>query len=292
MGRGIDTGHTPSRRGVLSAIAGSAVIPGTSTVDSVVDDPAGETALGTFETGMDGWRGSTGVSLSRVGRDEWAPAVTEGERALRVAVEGATGPSIRRRVDAIDLDDAPSLLADATPGAVEGTRAPVVFQFRLTRRTSSDLDGDGVETLGRSDPVELRQAVPGRIFWDASDIDSNARAAATHLEVHWYPADAASDSGDDEPRFGYRGEVVLDDIRASESVETVGLARFLSALRNLEAEHGSYERTEVGDRGGTVETGRFVFVDGATEEYRFVVVSDDRYRLSLADTTARLGGGW
>lgn len=272
----------------MSAIAGGAVIPGTATIDSVVSDEAGGTALGTFETGMDGWQGSTGVSLSRVGRDEWAPAVTEGEQALHATIEGSPVPSIRRRVDAIDLDVAPYLLADATPGAVEGTRAPVVFQFRLTRGTG----GDGVETLGSSDPVLVRQAVPGRIFWDASDVDPNERDAATHLEVRWYPADTASGSGDDGTRFAYQGEVVFDDIRATDSVEAIGLARFVSTIRDLEAEHGSYDRTEVDDRGPTVESGRFVFADGATEPFRFVVVDDDRYRLTLADTTARLGGGW
>jgi hypothetical protein len=48
----------------------------------------------------------------------------------------------------------------------------------------------------------------------------------------------------------------------------------------------------VTDRSDRREAGHLVFADGATAPLRFVALADDRFRVTVGDTEARLGGGW
>ena len=294
-----------SRRRVLSSVAAAGVSP---LLASVASDPAGAEStdslvydvlsLGTFESGLDDWRIDGDLRLSRVGRGDRPVAVTQGEHALEAAVEGDAVPAISRPVGSLDLATRPYFVADVAPGRVEGTDAPVAFRFRLYR-PSGLLDADR-ELIAESDPVTVRQATPGRIYWDASDVDVGLLDAVSRLEIVWSPADADSggadsgnaDSGGSTGDFAYRGSVVFDAIRATRSVGPVGSARIASTLVDLEFEHGPYQRTAVTAESDAVEEGEFVFADGETEPYRFEILGDDRYLFALAGTDVKLGGGW
>lgn len=267
-----------TRRSLLSGIAGAALLGGGTGVagaGGAIPDATDATALGTFEDGFDGWSGTGEAVLDRVGRRDWPPAVTLGEVALHVDPGGGSEPAVRRSLDGVDLAATPYLLADATPGAVAGTDAPVAFAFRLR----DGLDGD---VLAAADPVTVRQAAPGMIYWDASDVPATTLPRATALEIAWWPVD--------ERDVSYRGEVVLDNVRATADRAALEQVRFRVAIRQLEAEHGSYRRTEIRDRDGDRERGRFVFAGGATVPYRAARTADGGCRVTLDGDTFTFGG--
>jgi hypothetical protein len=267
-----DRGST--RRSLLSGLAGAALL-GAGGVGGAVPDTSAATELGTFEDGLDGWRAAGGERLSRVGRRDWPPAVTHGEVALCVDPDGATAPAVRRSLDGVDLESAPFVVADATPGVVDGTDAPVAFAFRVR-------DGLDAAVLAASGPVTVRQAAPGRIYWDASDVGATMLADAAVLEIAWWSEDAA-----DRP---YRGDVVLDNVRATPDRTALEAVRFRVAVRHLEADHGSYRRTAVEERDGDRERGRFVFAGGATVPYRARRTADGGCRITLDGDHYRFGG--
>lgn len=281
MERPEDRGPELPRRGVLSALGGIGV---SSTLASVVAGPNegnGVSLLGARDAGAGGWRADGAIDLTRVERRIGAGGVTAGGRALEVSVEGDPAPRIHRPTEGIDPVARPYLLADVAPGTVSGTDSPVAFRFRLDR--------DG-EPVAASPPVTVRQATPGQLFWDASDVPRRERAAATRLSLTWRPADGART--DRSAVDDYHGTVTVDDVRATGSVDPVGRARVESALRDLESAHGSYVETTVLSRSDAHEAGRVHFAGGTAEPYRFEVLSGARYRLTLAGTEARFGEGW
>lgn len=235
------------------------------------------TALGTFEDGLDDWTGAGTEALSRVDRSDWPPAVTLGDRALHVDAADAQTPGVRRPLDGVDLAANPYLLADATPGVVEGTDAPVAFEFRLL----GALDGD---PIAGSDPVPVRQAAPGRIHWDASGVAARTLARAGAIEIAWRPDDPTAA---DRP---FRGEVVLDNVRATADRTAFEQVRFRVAVRQLEAEHGSYRRTEVDSRSHEGEHGRLVFAGGDAVPYRAERTVDGGCVVALDGATYTFGG--
>lgn len=280
MPRDDDGSTRTSRRSLLSSLAGAAVLSGAGgmgTAAGAVPDADEAVALGTFEDGLDGWTAADGEVLSRVGRRDWPPAVTLGERALHVDADGVPEPAVRRPLDGVSLTAAPYLVADATPGVVEGTDAPIAFEFRLL----GGLDGD---VIAASEPVTVRQAAPGRIYWDADGVSTSTLSSASSLGIAWQPTDTGV-----EDRL-YRGEVVLDDIRATADATALEQVRFRVAIRHLEAEHGSYRRTAVLERVGDSERGRFVFAGGSTVPYRAERTADDRCRVTLDGETYTFGG--
>jgi hypothetical protein len=297
-----------SRRTLLSAFAGTGVGAALASLggdradrpestrrdraDPRVTNSTGDlldaVSLGTFESGLDGWQADGEIELSRVTRSDRPVAVTEGRHALDASVGGESVPAIARPVESLTLADRPYFVADVAPGRAEGTDAPVAFQFRLYRPADL-LDGD-LELVAESDPITVRQAAPGRIFWDASDVDSDLLDVTSRLEIAWWPAD--STSGDSDDGSAYRGTVVLDAIRATTTVDPVGSARLAATMRDLQFDHGPYERTEVVAASQTDEEGDLIFANGEAEPYRFEVLGDDRFRLTLAGTEVKLGGGW
>ncbi|WP_276255473.1 hypothetical protein [Halomontanus rarus] len=299
-----------SRRGVLSAVAGTGVAAAFGTIaskhaaaDAVPIDSIDEILLGTFESALDGWVADGDLALSRVARRDRPVAVTEGEYALEVAVDGDPTPGISRPITSLDLSTYPYFVADVVPGRIDGTDAPVAFRFRLSRPTTL-LDDSSWETVAESDPVTVPQVTPGRIYWDASDVEIGLLETVSRLEIDWYSADRdrdpdSSDENEDEDEngdgaFAYRGVVVFDAIRATDSVDPVGRARLAATMRDLQFDHGAYVRTEVTEEFEAGEAGAFVFADGATEPYRFETLAADRFRLELAGTAIEFGGsrGW
>ncbi|MGQ3413036.1 hypothetical protein ACT4ML_12330 [Natrinema sp. LN54] len=296
-----------SRRGVLSAVAGTGVAAafgtaasnratGDSSIGDATDgigDAIDELPLGTFESTLDGWGTDGDLALSRVARGDRPIAVTEGEYALEVATDGESVPTISRPVTDLDLSTHPYFVADVTPGRIDGTDAPVAFRFRLYR--PSDLLEDGLteEPVAESEPVTVPQATPGHVYWDASDIDLGVLDAVSRLEIGWYPADTGSNSSDSpDGTVAYRGGIALDNIRATDSVDPVGRARLAATMRDLQFDRGAYVRTEVLEEFEAGETGAFVFADGETEPYRFETLAADRFLLTVADAEIAFGGGW
>lgn len=285
-----------SRRGVLSAFAGVSV--GTlgafasepAAADVTATDSSDVIPLGTFESTLDDWQTDGDVALSRVARRDRPVAVTEGERALNVTVDGDPLPAISRPVTGLDLSAHPYFVADVAPSRVDGTDAPIAFRFRLYQLTDGLDIGSTLEPVAESDPVTVRQATPGRIYWNASDVETGLLDAVGRLEISWYPADRDPHSTDGT--FAYRGGVVFDSIRAAASIDPVGSARIAATMRDLQFDHGPYVRTEVTDEFDTGEAGTLVFADGATEPYRFETLAADTVRLTVADTEIELGGGW
>jgi len=243
-------------------------------------------SLGSFESDLDGWEADDEIRLSRVARSDRPVAVTEGQYALEASAEDESATAISRPVGTLDLAARPYFVADVAPGRVEGTDAPAAFRFRLYRRADS-LDAD-LELVAESDPVTVRQAAPGRVFWDAGDVHADLLDAASRLEIAWRPADSTSGDSDDGSTSG--GTVILDAIRASARADPVGSAHLAATMRDLQFDHGPYERTEILTRSETAEEGELVFADGATEPYRSEVLDDDRFRLTLAGTEVKLGG--
>ena len=272
-----------SRRELLSALAGLAAAPALAGLGAGSEDTVGLVGFGSDE---DGWRPVDGTELTRVERGPWSTAAAAGERALRATADGATVPAINRPADALELLETPYLTADVVPG-VAGFDGPVAFEFRLTRGA----DGRDREIVARSDAVAVRQAVPGRVYWDASAVDPLAAGRATHLEIAWYPASRDRVDDPDGGAAAYRGAVIVDAVRASASPDAVAAARFVRTIRRLEAEHGSHERTEVTERGPTTTAGRFVFADGATEPVRFASADDGGFRLTVAGESVEFEGG-
>jgi hypothetical protein len=268
--------------GVISSQPVAADVIATSSSEGI--------SLGTFESTLDGWGSDRDVGLSRVSRRDRPVAVTEGEYALNVAGDGDPAPAISRPVTGLDFVANPYFVADVAPGRADGTDAPIAFQFRLFRPTIDLNGGSGLELVAESGPVTVRQAVPGRIYWDASGVETGLIDAVTRLEIGWYPADRGLDSPDGE--LAYYGGVVFDSIRATDSVDPVGSARLAAKMRDLQFNHGAYVRTEVTDEFDSGEAGSFVFADGVTVPYRFEILAPDQFRLTVAGTAIELGGGW
>ncbi|WP_246999667.1 hypothetical protein [Halosolutus gelatinilyticus] len=294
-----------SRRDVLSAVAGTgaaafgAIAPKRATA-ATASDSIDVRPLGTFESTLDNWRADGDAALSRVARDDRPVAVTEGEYALQVAVDGDPSPTISRPVIDLDLDLSthPYFVADVVPGPIDGSDAPVAFRFRLHRPTDILEDWSAQEPIVESDPITVPQATPGRIYWDTSDLETDLLGAVSRLEIGWYPADrdpdadAGGDAGSSAEPFAYRGGVVFDAVRATASIDPVGSARLAATMRDLQFDHGAYVRTEVAEEFDGGEAGAFVFADGATEPYRFETLAADRFLLTVADAEIEFGGGW
>ncbi|MCU4972799.1 hypothetical protein OB955_08605 [Halobacteria archaeon AArc-m2/3/4] len=288
-----------SRRSMLSAVAGTSVVAAFGTATSkratssvTAIDSIDDVLLGTFESTFDGWRAGGDLALSRVARHDRPVAVTEGEYALEAAVDGESTPTLWRSITGLDLSTYPYFVADVVPGRIDGTDAPVAFRFRLARPTDL-LDGSStLETVAESDPVTIPQATPGQLYWDASDVDIGLLETVSRLEIVWHPADHDPDSSKEGEDGAYRGDVVFDAIRATDSIGPVGRARLATTMRELQFDHGAYVRTEVTEEFEAGEAGTFVFADGTTEPYRFETLAADRLRLTIADTEIDFGAGW
>lgn len=285
-----------SRRGVLSAFTGTGVaavlgeIASNPVAATTATDSTDAISLGTFESTLDNWQTNSDIALSRVSRHNRPVCVTEGEYALNATVNGDPAPTISRSVADLNFSRYPYFVADAAPSRIEGTDASISFQFRLYRLADILDDGSALKLVAESDPVTVPQATPGRLFWDASNVEPDLLDVVARLEIGWYPADRDRDSTDGT--FAYRGEIVFDSIRATDSVDPVGSARLATTMRELQFDHGAYVRTEVTEEFSAGEVGTFVFADGATEPYRFEILATDQFRLTVAGTEIKLGGGW
>ncbi|AEH39121.1 hypothetical protein [Halopiger xanaduensis] len=195
--------------------------------------------------------------------------------------------AISRPLTDLDPSTHPYFVADVTPGRIAGTDSPLEFRFRLVNRLDDWLTTD---PIAESDPVSVPQAMPGRVYWDVSDVDAGLLDAMPRLEITWSVADRGSGSSTEIDTR--RGGIVFDAIRATNSVGAVGRARLAATMRDLQFEHGVYVRTTVTAETEAREEGEFVFADGATEPYRFETLDANRHLLTVAGTEIEFGRGW
>ncbi|RKD88936.1 hypothetical protein [Halopiger aswanensis] len=286
------TFRTP-RRGLLSTVAGTGFVAVFGSIASryvTADTSTGagdEFLLGPLESALDEWRPGDDVALSRVARRDRPIAVTEGEYALEATVDGNTTPTISRRVADLDLMAHPYFVAGVTPGRIAGTDSALEFRFRLVNVLD---DWVATDPIAESDPIPIPQAMPARIYWDASDVDTGLLDATARLEITWSVADR--DSGSSTEIDTRRGGIVFDAVRATNAVGAIGRARLAATMRDLQFDHGVYVRTTVTAESETREEGEFVFADGETEPYRFERLAADRHLLTVAGTEIEFGGGW
>lgn len=142
---GLRTGRRPLLKGLGLAAMGLTAATGTAAGRSESDT----VVFGDFESGFDGWRAIGRPRLSRVGVEDRPAAVTSGDHALNVDVNGDPFPRLvnRRKVRRADFVNHPYLIADVVPSQVADTASKVTFKFRYFYGAHKD-DKRGSERAG------------------------------------------------------------------------------------------------------------------------------------------------
>lgn len=295
-----------TRRTVLTGVGSAGLVTALSGIlpEPVTAQTNGKkTQLGSFESGLDGWRTNGGNDLSRISREE-RPFAIEGGYGLQVTVQGDSYPMIEntKRVKDADFKTHPYLFATITPSQINDTESTITVAFRLHYSKNGGSGSNGQEAgdaqksvlVEESDEIIVQPFVKRTITWDMSGIDKAKRANAKRLEIVWYPTDHPPDHG---PRgrgsgFDYQGDVLFDDIHLGDSGTELSAKRMAEDFRDLQFEHGQYQETEVTSRDSDSELGQFIFSSGVTVKYSFEIVADEQYELTIGETTYRFGGGW
>lgn len=280
--------------GVGAASAGIVPVPVKAASDAVL--------LGDFETGLDSWRATGDSLLETVPAAAHPGTVTRGDRGLEVTVTGDLLPTIRNeeRVRRSDFAHHPYFVADVTPGRVVGTESDVTFKLRYYGGDDAVLEtGDGYDLSGltgvyESEETTVPPLVPSGITWDMSGLPDDALSNPKRLEVVWFPTDYPP-SLDIDSLVGdvdYHGWAVFDNVRLSDGVGELSVARLQDVWRDLQLAHGAYLETDVTEGHEAYEEGEFLFADGAGVPYAFEVLGGGRYRYTIDGVALRLGGGW
>lgn len=293
-----------TRRGMLTMTAATTL--GSLLPAQVEARPGDVTLLGGFEDGRDGWTTNGGNRLTVVTDEDVPAGVTQGTNALKATVRGDPYPMIENeaRVKRANFADRPYLLADVLGGQVSDTESDITFKFRYHHRaTPADgKTGNGGEggrqqksvLVEESEEMTVSPVLPTQLHWDMSDLDDEALANPERLEIVWYPTDHPPNGG---PRgrgggFDYRGHVVFDNVRLTDSVDELSVSAIRTTVQNAKLEHGQLTETVVESRSESVEAGEFVFSDGTTLPYEFEQRGDDRFAYTIDGDTFKLGGGW
>lgn len=304
------TKATVSRRSVLSGLlAGLAVGTGGTAVASA-GSSSEETALGTFESGFDGWGTNGGNELSRIDEDDAVLGIVDGSFGLEVTVNGDTHPMIenKERVKAVDFVSNPYLVCHVLPTLVSGTDSDLTFQFRLHysngnggrggrdkpngkgegkakgKKGNDSHDSNQKPVLVEESPeMQVSTLQPVELAWDLSDISEAKRAAATRLEITWYPTEHPPQRGarGNANGFTYDGGVVFDGIRVTDVDGVVSQAAFRRNWIQLLYEHGRHVETAVESSTDNSETGTLVFGSGTELPYTFDIIDGGNARLSI-----------
>lgn len=286
---------------MATAVSVGSIIPA-----QVEARPGNARILGGFEDDRDGWRTNGGNRLTRVTETDFPAGVTQGTHALKTEVRGDLYPMIenKSRVKRADFADRPYLVADVLGGPVSDTESDITFKFRYHHRAtpaSGGKDSGGKNgnqqksvLVEESEPMTVSPILPTQLYWDMSDLDDEALANPERLEIVWYPTDHPPDGG---PRgrsggFDYRGHVVFDNVRLTDSVGELSLSAIRTEVQNLKLNHGPLTETTVESRSESLEVGAFVFSDGATIPYEFEQQGEDKFAYTIDGDTFKLGGGW
>lgn len=229
-----------------------------------------------FESGRDGWTATENSSLDRVGWEDEPAAVTYGEYALEVSVEGEFEPAIENddRIRTVDLTTYHCLLADVLPTNVEDSESPVTFQFRYHH-------ADGVE---ESSEHTVDQRYGGRLCWDMSDLSETALENPDRLELTWSPTDHSSE-------FDYAGRVIVDNIYLTDHRNSVTTAACTRKHRDLEREHGPRIGQEIESEDDTLQEGMYEYSDGTEVAYELEIYENGEIEERVDDAAFRWEGG-
>lgn len=301
--------RTASRRDVLRTVAlvsAGGVGPGTvgARGESGKEDEPGrvEDALGTFDGGLDGWKGAGGVELARVPRADRPFAVGSGTHGLVAAANGDGVPTLtnRSRVGEADWRGRRYLLADVTPGGDAAYDSPVAVTLRLhsdvsapeVTRDAARLGSDGSEPSALAVASYREELIPfrrGRIAWDLRDVDDATLRDVKRLDVSWYPTGQLAEGGPDGDESGNGGELTIGRVGLAEDEETAARARLRKEWLELAASHGRHVDTAVAASSEGFQRGAFVFADGAEVAYEYEEHPDGAV-LTVDGHTYRLGG--
>ncbi|QCJ46398.1 hypothetical protein [Haloprofundus sp. MHR1] len=226
---------------------------GSAYYDNVVIDET--TALGRFESEMDGWETSNGNSISRVNGD--IAGVARDSHTLEVSVNGDSEPSIQNelRLQQVNCSNHPHVLAHVLPMSVEGSDSPVSFRFRYHHG-----DTGGVE---ESPEMIVDQGCSMQIAWDMSSVSDTALATPERIEIVWYPTDHPPADG-----FAYNGTVYIDNVYMTAVKNDVTYARNVCKHQDLERAHGMRVDEIIDTQSSTVQTGRYKYSNAAEVTYR------------------------
>lgn len=127
-----------------------------------------------------------------------------------------------------------------------------------------------------------------------SELPTNVLENAKRLEIVWYLEDhepADGHRGKSKGNFDYRGLVVFDDIRLSESAPISEAQRSQQKKMDLHRAHGMIVDRVFEEQTETLERGTMVFVDGTEVPYAFEVLDDGRFEYTIDGETFEIGGG-
>jgi hypothetical protein len=148
-------------------------------------------------------------------------------------------------------------------------------------------DTDSVE---EGPTVTVPQNHRSRVYWDTSELSTEALDNAEELELVWYPSDQPLSTGDGS--FDYDGFALIGDIRLNPSPSTCEGIACRNTVRNLERTHGKIVEFKPESRTASTEDGRVEFNDGTTKNYTFEIIGQQQYEYTIDGRTFRTGGGW
>lgn len=243
-----------------------------------------EVILGDFESGLDGWSATGDVELETVSASDRPGGVTRGNGALDVEIDGDAYPLVERTVASADLVAHPYLIADVAPGLASGTTSELTFAFRLYYGPDRD-PNDPPEPQLSSPELTVPATLPSSLYWDLSAVDDRKLDEASRLELVWYSTKNPP-SGD--PRgptsgFDYRGHVTVDNVRLSDRIHDLSVAKLAMDLRELVDQHGRVVYTGIESESETAQDGWLAFRDGTSVGYTFEVIEEHRFQLTVDD---------
>lgn len=219
--------------------------------------------LGSFDVGLDGWTPTGSSSLGRVSGSQEPAAVTEGDHALEVTVNGDSEPIIQneKRIRHAALSNHPCLLSDVLPSSIDGSDSAVTFRFRYHHT-----DPGGVE---ESPEMTVAQRYGGQICWDLSGLSATKLANPDRLEIAWYPEDHPPSSG-----FDYNGVVYVDNVRLTDDRNQVTHARCMRKHRDHERAYGPMIDQVIQSETDTTQDGVYEHHDGTQISYHVEILSN------------------
>jgi hypothetical protein len=240
-------------------------------------------ALGSFENDADGWSCSDDHQHERIHRSQIPTGVTYDNHGMAVEGIGTTHPRITNteRCKCADFASNPHLYTDIVP-RFNNSDSDVEAKFRLHR---SDTD-----TVEEGPTVTVPQNHRSRVYWDTSELSTEALDNAEKLELVWYPSDQPPSTGDGS--FDYDGFALIGDIRLNPSPSTCEGIACRNTVRNLELTHGKIVEFKPESRTASTEDGQVEFDDGTTKDYTFEIVGEEQYEYTIDGITFRTGGGW
>lgn len=290
MERTLGTTGSATRRNLLKGVgaATAAALVGGTVAASGSAETDDATALGDFESDLDGWRGAGETTLDRVAKSERPTAVTSGVHALSATTDRIDGRiENEARVRDADFVANPYLFATVTPGRIPESEADIGVRFRLHYAEDGLLEDEA--SVVESGEKTARPHAPNTLSWDLSDFGESVRANVTKLEIGWSPASGRSSDSQGGDADG-AWTTVVDDVHLSDDGDRVRRVRLADHFDRLQFALGAYRSTAVHLRTDHLESGAFVFAGGSSVPYTVETLTDDGVRFVLDGVDYLFGG--